>query len=158
MKIMQRVESLQPLSKEHKSVLMSCLLIRKGVDKQAPVDIITDFFLQCWNKEIVPHFEKEEAILIPLLEKYPKGKSLAATVLRDHDLIRNGVIHLNQKALNERLIKDLADQLEKHIRYEERIVFQEMQDFIPALELAKLHIVENGHSSICNTYPNHFWE
>ncbi|ULQ53897.1 hemerythrin domain-containing protein [Flavihumibacter fluvii] len=155
---MQRAEVLQPLSRQHKSSLMTCLLLRKGVIKHAPVAVMADFFLQCWNTEILPHFEQEEKILIPLLNKYPKGKALATTITRDHELIRNGVGHLKQEALNERLISNLADQLEQHIRFEERIVFQEMQEFITPEDLEQLHFMEKDHPAVCNNYPNKFWE
>jgi iron-sulfur cluster repair protein YtfE (RIC family) len=155
---MQRAEALQPLSRDHKSALMTCLLIRKGVSKHAPVAEMADFFLSCWHTEIAPHFAKEEEILIPILNNYPQGKLFAETILRDHELIRTGVVHLGHHALNERLLDDLAKQLEQHIRYEERLVFQEIQQFIPASELAKIHFLENAHPAVCNNYPNHFWE
>lgn len=155
---MQRAEALQPLSRDHKSGLMTCLLIRKGVSKHAPVAVMADFFLTCWRDEIEPHFSREEEILIPLLNKFPQGKLFAETILRDHELIRIGVVHLEHHALNERLLDDLANQLEQHIRYEERLVFQEMQSFIPSMELAKIHFIENDHHAVCNNYPNRFWE
>lgn len=155
---MQRAIALQPLSRDHKSLLMACLLIRKGLGKKAANEVIVDFFLQCWYKEIVPHFEEEEAALVPLLVKYPAGKEFAAAILRDHELLRTSVTHLDQDALNERLIANLADQLEQHIRFEERIVFQQMQEFIPEEILNQLIFPENTQPAICNNYPNHFWE
>lgn len=155
---MQRSIALQPLSRDHKSLLMACLLIQKGLGKKAAIEVIVDFFLQCWYKEIVPHLEEEEKVLIPLLVKYPVGKDFAAAILGDHELLRTSVTHLNQDALNERLMANLADQLEQHIRFEERIVFQQMQEFIPDEILNQLIFPENNHPAICNNYPNHFWE
>ena len=152
------MESLQPLSRQHKSALMACLLIRKGISKQAKVEDMVSFLQQCWIQEILPHFEQEEALLIPLLKKYPKGKIYADTILRDHELFRIGMIHLQQDHLQERLLQDLAEQLEHHIRFEERIVFQEMQNFIPPAELEQLILKEHDQPSICNNYPQRFWE
>lgn len=155
---MQRADVLQPLSRQHKAALMTCLLIRKGISKQASVAVMTDFFLQCWAKDLAPHFKEEEEQIIPLLRKHEAGNPLADTILRDHDLIRTAITHLSQAHVNERLLEDLADQLEQHVRYEERIVFQSMQEFIPAQQLQQLNIHEDDHQPVCNLYPNHFWE
>ncbi|MBC6489425.1 hemerythrin domain-containing protein [Flavihumibacter stibioxidans] len=155
---MQRADVLQPLSRQHKAALMTCLLIRKGISKQASVAVMTDFFLQCWEKDLAPHFKEEEEQIIPLLQKHEAGKPLADTILRDHDLIRTAITHLSQAHVNERLLEDLADQLEQHVRYEERIVFQSMQEFIPAQQLLQLKIHEDDHQPVCNLYSNHFWE
>lgn len=155
---MQRADALQPLSRQHKTGLMTCLLLRKGVQKHAPLQVMADFLQKSWTTDILPHFEQEERSLVPLLDKYPQGKGFASTILRDHELLRNAIVHIAQDNLDERLFNALADQLEQHIRYEERIVFQEMQGFVPAEELARLQFPEDQHPSVCNTYPNHFWE
>ena len=155
---MHRADVLQPLSRQHKAALMTCLLIRKGISKQASVEVMTDFFLQCWNRDLAPHFREEEEQLLPLLRKFEAGKNLADTIQRDHELIRTAMTHLSQAHVNERLLEDMADQLEQHVRYEERIVFQAMQEFIPARQLQQLLFHENDHQPVCNIYPNHFWE
>ncbi|HEY0751211.1 MAG TPA: hemerythrin domain-containing protein [Chitinophagaceae bacterium] len=155
---MQRAEALQPLSRQHKSALMACLLIRKGISKQAPLSVITDFLLKTWEEDIQPHFVEEETKLLPLLNQYPEGKQYGDTILRDHDLIRTGINHLRQEGVNYRLLGDLADQIDQHVRYEERIVFQEMQSFLTTSELSKLNFEEENHNPVCNRYPDHFWE
>lgn len=155
---MQRAESLQPLSRQHKSALMTCLLVRKGISKQASVAVISDFLLQSWKTDIRPHFEEEEQKLLPVLNRHPQGTAMAATIDRDHQLLRNAFIRLEQTGVTQSLLAAIADQLEQHVRYEERIVFQQMQDFLPAAEIARLQFHDDQHSPICNTYPNHFWE
>jgi iron-sulfur cluster repair protein YtfE (RIC family) len=155
---MQRVESLQPLSRQHKTALMTCLLIRKGLSRQAPVAVMADFFLHSWEKEIAPHMAEEEKKLIPLLNQFEQGKPFASTILRDHDLIRNSMEHLRMENVNTRLLADLADMVEQHVRYEERIVFQSLQSFIPPRSLAKISIDENNQHPVCKNYPVHFWE
>jgi iron-sulfur cluster repair protein YtfE (RIC family) len=155
---MHRAESLQPLSRQHKAALMTCLLIRKGVSRQAPVAVMTDFFLHSWEKEIAPHMVEEENKLIPLLNQFDQGKPFAQTILRDHELIRNSMEHLRMENVNTRLLADLADMLEQHVRYEERIVFQSMQKFIPPRSLAAISINENHQQPVCDNYPVHFWE
>ncbi len=137
---------------------MTCLLVRKGLSRQAPLATVIDFFRQSWAQDILPHMVAEEATIVPLLQSSPSGKPFADTILRDHELLRNSVAHLQMEGNHERLLSNLADLLEKHIRYEERIVFQEMQSFIPANKLAQLHIEENQTEPVCNSYPVHFWE
>ncbi len=155
---MQRAESLQPLSRQHKSALMTCLLIRKGVSKQAPVAVMTEFLLQCWNKELKDHFGQEETQLLPLLKTTPEGTAYAAAILRDHELWRTAMTHLEQANITHRLLGDLADQLEQHVRYEERIVFPYLEQSVPAASLNQLHLTEDGGVSVCNSFPTKFWE
>lgn len=155
---MQRAVSLQPLSRQHKSALMTCLLIRKGVSKQASLTVMTDFLLQCWKQELKPHFEQEEKSLIPLLNSYPEGKSFATIILRDHELWRTAMTHLEQANITYRLLGDLADQLEQHVRYEERIVFPSLESTLTPAQLSQLHLEEDHQSAVCNTYPVKFWE
>jgi len=155
---MQRAESLQPLSRQHKSALMTCLLIRKGVSKQASVSVMTDFLLQCWRQELKDHFEQEEKFLLPLLKSYPEGSTYAQAILRDHELWRTAMTHLEQANVTHRLLGDLADQLEQHVRYEERIVFPSIETKISPQQLSQLHLNEDETASICNTYPVKFWE
>jgi iron-sulfur cluster repair protein YtfE (RIC family) len=155
---MQRATVLQPLSRQHKTMLMTCLLLRKGSQKKSPVQVMVDFFLKSWEADMLPHFEQEEKILVPLLNKFTAGKSYAAAILRDHELLRNAVEHLHQQAHQGRLLEAIAEQLNQHIRYEERIVFQDMNAFVPARDLQQLVFQEQLHTAVCSSYPNHFWE
>lgn len=155
---MQRAESLQPLSRQHKSALMTCLLIRKGIGKQASVDMMADFLRKSWSTDIQPHFAEEEQHLLPVLNRYEDARPMAATILRDHELLRQAFAHLDQQGLSASLLAAIADQLEQHVRYEERIVFQRMQELLSPEELARLQFHDDQHTPICNTYPNHFWE
>jgi iron-sulfur cluster repair protein YtfE (RIC family) len=156
--IMERAKVLQPLSRQHKTMLMTCLLIRKGLQKNSPVQVMVNFFLESWKADMLPHFEQEEKILVPLLNKFTAGKTYAAAILRDHELLNSAVEHLHQEAHQGRLLKAIAEQLNQHIRYEERIVFQEMTAFVPTLDLQQLVFQEQLHTAVCSSYPNHFWE
>ncbi len=155
---MQRAVSLQPLSRQHKSALMTCLLIRKGVSKQASISVMSDFLLKCWQVEIKPHFEQEESSLIPALRTYPEGKNFADAILRDHELWRTAMTHLEQANVTHRLLGDLADQLEQHVRFEERIVFPSLESSLSPEQLSQLKLEEDDHTALCNTYPVKFWE
>lgn len=155
---MQRAENLQPLSRQHKSALMACLLIRKGVSKQASVSVMSDFLLRCWNEEVEAHFQQEEKEILPLLKTYPEGQTLAIAIERDHELWRTAMTHLQQANITHRLLEDLANQLEQHIRFEERIVFPSMEAHLSPEQLKGLALDEENKTPVCNTYPTKFWE
>lgn len=155
---MQRAVPLQPLSRQHKSALMTCLLIRKGVSKQASVKDMSEFLVRVWKEELSAHFDQEEKVLLPLLRTSPEGGQYANAIERDHDLWRSAMPHLEQANLNSRLIGNLADQLEQHIRFEERIVFPFLETTVDAAKLASLQLTEPRKDALCNTYPKKFWE
>ncbi|ULQ57539.1 hemerythrin domain-containing protein [Flavihumibacter rivuli] len=155
---MQRAQSLQPLSRQHKGALMACLLIKKGVSKQAPVAVMKDFLLQTWEMDIAPHMQEEEHTLIPFMKSYNDQQPLADAILRDHELLRLGFAHLRQEGVSVGLIESLANLLEQHIRFEERTVFQSLQSHLNEEQLNKLQFHEPTGTPVCNSFPNHFWE
>ena len=66
--------------------------------------------------------------------------------------------HLDQANVTYRLLGDLADQLEQHVRFEERIVFPSLETNLSEDQLKQLQLQDDQHSAICNTYPVKFWE
>ena len=63
---MQRNKNLQPLSRQHHNGLLMVLLLSKGVRKQANIQVMADFILDAWQKELQQHFKMEEEFLFRL--------------------------------------------------------------------------------------------
>ena len=60
------------------------MLLTKGMKKNASPDLMRDFISRGWRDELKEHFEMEESVLIPALEKTLQ--------------VLNGFINYNQKA------------------------------------------------------------
>ncbi|TVZ27536.1 hemerythrin HHE cation binding domain-containing protein [Gillisia sp. Hel_I_86] len=150
-KPIKRHEALKPLSRQHHFGLLFSWKIRKGFAENISVDrlkIYADwFFLQ----EIKPHFKLEEDYIFPILgAEHP----LIERALKEHRHI-------------ERLFRDredpqnslslLEEELEAHIRFEERVLFTEIQEMATKEELTKIDEIHFDAGSK-EEYADPFWE
>jgi hemerythrin-like domain-containing protein len=73
----------------------------------------------------VRHFRAEEEALFPLLRSAaPESEAMIDELLRDHEKIRQAIPQLENGTSLAKLIFDLGDLLERHIRKEERELFR----------------------------------
>ena len=129
---LKRHPALKPLSKDHHHGLLLCWKIREGRKKQISDERIkayTDYF---FKSQLVPHFQFEEEELFVLLgDDHPMIKRAK----REHILLEN---LFNEKTNIERSLSEIEKQLEKHIRFEERVLFSEIQQETPEEKLEAL--------------------
>ena len=79
-----------------------------------------DFFAQ----NLVPHFQAEEEILFPLIRaRAAESHSLIDELLKDHEQLRKWEGCLEEDKGPAKVLFDLGDLLERHIRREEREFF-----------------------------------
>ena len=119
-----------PLSNDHHHGLALALRCRRqalGQIKpmgaqglQERVKEYRDFFAQ----NLVPHFQAEEEILFPLIRARAAGShSLIDELLKDHEQLRKWEGCLEEDKGLAKVLFDLGDLLERHIRREEREFF-----------------------------------
>lgn len=154
---MKRDLTLQPFSHQHHNALMGCLLIRKGIDKKADKKILKDFMLNWWQEDLQKHMQSEEKVLLPYLSQHGFNKSYLNVILRDHETIRLLSERLNVQEEGYRFYHIYADLVEQHIRFEERVVFRQIQEDFSEQQLAQLHPLP-GNNRKCSDYPVKFWE
>lgn len=156
---MKRDENLQPLSRQHHDELLSCLLIRKGVEKKANVTDLKGFTNLFWKDDLVHNIEKEENILLPFLVKHQFEESYINLLRNDHEIMKSLLERINTFDERHRIFSIFADIVEQHIRFEERFLFGKMQELISAEELEKLGLqLEDTNYRKCVDYPVKFWQ
>ena len=73
---------------------------------------------------LVAHFRAEEEVLFPYLREIaPENGTMIDELMRDHEQIRATASQLEAGVASAKLIFDLGDLLERHIRKEERDLF-----------------------------------
>ncbi|MBA3531054.1 MAG: hemerythrin domain-containing protein [Ardenticatenales bacterium] len=138
---MKRHPALQPLSREHHSLLHHAREIRwavEGTPHASPVGEVIQAFLDDWYQVALAHFQEEEEILLPLATE----QALATRIRAEHEWLRHEVARLaqeveQQEAPYERA-RRIAQGLHDHIRFEERVFFQQLQALLPDAELLEL--------------------
>lgn len=148
---LKRVPELQPLSHDHHHGLQLCWKIRTGLAKQVEPKRIKKYTDWFFKTHLKPHFELEEKYIFTILDA-------------DNELIKQA---LNEHILLEKLfeetscfvenLKQISDELEAHIRFEERTLFSEIQKKATTEQLNKINEIHSGDIFIENT-DDFFWK
>ncbi len=97
-------------------------------------------FRDFWESDLKEHFRKEEEILFPLY--YNCIGRITETVMetvRQHVRIRSAVLNPAQQAEDQTAkLKEISVLLREHIRFEERVLFEEIQSGCPEHRLNEL--------------------
>jgi iron-sulfur cluster repair protein YtfE (RIC family) len=126
----KRHPSLLALSHDHHHGLALALRCRKqGLGQIKPMGSEglrqrAQEFLCFYASELESHFRAEEEILFSQMRtRVPDSLQLIDELVRDHETIRRAVPQLQGGTAQGKLIFDLGDLLERHIRREERELF-----------------------------------
>ena len=125
-----RHPTLIPLSHDHHHGLALALKCRKqSLGQIKPMGVeglkerareFRDFFMTNLSR----HFQAEEEVLFPLLRScVPESRTMIEELIADHERIRRAKVQLDSEVGLGKLIFDLGDLLERHIRREERELF-----------------------------------
>lgn len=132
---MKRHKSLVRLSKEHHDGLILAQMIKKDAPqyKGMPSDLYgkKEYTINFFENYLIKHFNDEENILM----KYLKGKDelidmLFEQMYKEHIEIKSLITKLKTNSNIKELLNDLGYILEKHIRMEERELFERIQQVI----------------------------
>ncbi len=146
---MKRHIALQPTSREHHYGLLLGWKIREGFKRGiAPerIKAYTDWF---WENHLKRHFEFEETHIFPVLGKEHKSIKRA---LREHSRLRRLFTSTKKLEQNLHLIEE---ELTGHIRFEERILFKEIESVASGEQLG---LIEKEHSKkMIDDWADEFW-
>lgn len=134
---MQRCPELLALSREHYRALKIALEAKKVAQGAVltPLAEAAGAVQVAMAAELEPHFQEEEAHLLPAMAAAGCA-DLVARTYEEHRLLREAVTALAEPTA-ERLLR-FADLLQAHVRFEERQLFEAAQARLPAGALAAL--------------------
>lgn len=129
---MKRHEKLIPYSRFHRQILFLALISKSNAPdvKGYPTEIQDkiDFALEFYKHELVSHFSEEKTKLFDQYRGRDNGiDQLIEDLLKEREEIKLLFQQLSQKR-EERILNELGDLLEKHVRKEERQFFQLLQE------------------------------
>jgi iron-sulfur cluster repair protein YtfE (RIC family) len=141
----KRHPSLVSLSHDHQHGLALALRCRKqalGQIKPIGAEGLRQRaleFLGLYATELNSHFRAEEEILFPQMRtRLPDSRQLIDELARDHETIRRAVPQLEVGTGLGKLIFDLGDLLERHIRREERELFPLFEQHAGEVDACKI--------------------
>jgi hemerythrin-like domain-containing protein len=147
-KPIKRSKAFVQFSKEHHYGLLLAWKIRQDLTKVIPADEISRYVLDFFRDDLKQHFTDEE--------KYIFSKLSAADPLRqraesEHRDIYNLIESIHQNSTDKRLLLQFADLLETHIRFEERTLFNHLQQQMSTEELEQLLLNTAGTETACRS-------
>ncbi|MBK5208360.1 MAG: hemerythrin domain-containing protein [Flavobacteriaceae bacterium] len=134
----KRHQALKEYSKDHHQALLLCWKIQVGFSKGISADRIKTYTNWFYENHILDHFQKEEKYMFPVLGN---ENELIIQALNEHKILLKlftGTIQI------ENSLKQIQTLLKDHIRFEERILFNEIQSAATPQELEK---IEQFHSN-----------
>ena len=128
---MLRDPSLVPLSRQHQHALALCVRIDRSLKSGAPdLENWQPEIEEHFRQEIRFHFEAEESILFPAAERYGVLSGLVTELRAEHNELRRHFALASARAMSGSDLREFVDLLPKHIRKEERDLFEELQSLL----------------------------
>lgn len=128
----KRNEALQPLSRDHHHGLLLCWKIRQGIKLNVEPERIKKYLDWFWVSYLKPHFEIEEQYVFPVLGN---ENELVKQALAEHRRLKR-LFETESDLLKS--ISLIEEELEKHIRFEERVLFNEIQTNVSSEQLLQI--------------------
>lgn len=154
-KPIKRSKYLVEFSKDHHTSLLFCWKIREGLKKNIALLRIIKYINFFWEKHLKEHFSEEEELLFNLVEDplCEQGKS-------EHLLLAEQLNWLNQDKKEAKGSYVLFEELlNKHIRFEERVLFPYLEKIlpVPVLDNALEQLLVKHITTYQDNYPDEFW-
>lgn len=148
-KPIKRSLALQGVSREHHHGLLLCWKIRTGFSKGISEERIKKYVDWFYTTHLIPHFELEENYIFPILgNNHEMTKKALSQHKRLHRLFTNTDTPSKSLSLIE-------EELEGHIRFEERVLFNEIQKIATEEQLriiSKIHTDEKFNDNTNDTF------
>lgn len=152
---MKRHPALIPLSRQHHDGLALGVFIKRGLGDGADpgeAERLRGKVLDAWNLELRGHFEVEESILFPAVRGAIPNPGTVDRLLAEHSEIRAMIASLAELEGDGLAagLRSLGELLTRHIRTEERALFEAVQASLGDGELAALgERIEQALPAMC---------
>jgi len=150
---LKRNDNLLKLSRDHHAGLLFCWKIRQGVKYHIETDRMIKYVKYFWIHHLSTHFREEEEFLFPPIKDAEVQKALD-----QHQKIKTFVDKVEVAGMEseDEILLELADTVDAHIRYEERVLFPHLQEQLSdeQLEMIGEQIVDEP---LTDNFEDQFW-
>jgi len=154
-KPIKRNESIVKLSRDHHFTLLFCWKIRMGIKNKTESSRMVQYVRYFWEAHMQPHFKEEEEILFA-----PLKDDMVKRALDEHVLITQSIVALSVLPPGNIIdkLKQFADLVDNHVRYEERQLFPHIENRLTAEQLEAIGLQLNIQvSTDKDNYGDEFW-
>ncbi|KIC95484.1 hemerythrin domain-containing protein [Flavihumibacter solisilvae] len=151
---MKRNENIVPLSRDHHDGLLFCWKIRQGIKYGVSIERIQAYVKYFWDNHLEQHFEEEETLLFAGLQDKLVNQAVA-----EHGKLKRLIDVVVSPAAHPAQLITLANTLDDHIRFEERVLFPHLEKVLSGDRLADLgkQLQQIHHTNEKENYTDEFW-
>src|SRR5436190_10916069 len=146
-KPIKRNPAIAVLSKDHHTALLLVWNIRRGLKNSIDPNFIGSYIIQFYEADLLIHFRDEEELLFVNLDT---ANPLRIQAEDEHKLIHALIAEMRKKPDDKELLERFATTLDGHIRFEERILFNHLQEIISPGRLSEIASALNAREISCN--------
>lgn len=150
MKPIKRNAAIVEFSKDHHFALLLVWKIREGLKKSIDPSRISRYTIHFYDTDLIYHFTDEETTLF---NKLPSDNPLRVRAETEHKNIRQLINELRTNPGEMNLLEQFSDVLEKYVRFEERELFNHLQEIISDEGLAEIALLSKSR----NHEPDEAW-
>src|SRR4030095_969335 len=134
-KPIKRHAAIVELSKDHHFALLLVWKIREGLRKSIEPARISKYVIHFYDTDLIQHFNQEEKFLF---SKLAANNELRLQAEDEHKQIKQLVNDLKLSSTDKSLLEKFANAIESHMRFEERKLFNHLQEKMSEDELAEV--------------------
>lgn len=151
-KSLKRHKALQPLSREHHHGLLLSWKLRTGFKKNIAIKRMKTYVDWFYEHHLTPHFEIEETHIFTILDE---ENELVKRALAEHRRLKR---LFNDDTNITKALGLIEEELEKHIRFEERVLFPEIQKAATEKQLKHIEEIHHPDGKFIDNLTDEFWK
>lgn len=142
---LKRHKALQPLSRDHHQGLVLAQILKKGAPQYkgmpSTIEGKKEYTVLFYSSDLIRHFKDEEEILFPIVKgRNSMVDNLINEIIDEHRKIENLISEIQNTDDFEKILNEFGILLEKHIRKEERELFNVIEKLLSENELSEIEI------------------
>jgi hemerythrin-like domain-containing protein len=155
-KPIKRHQAILKFSQEHHFGLLLVWKIREGLKKNIETERIALYTNFIFEKNLEQHFKEEESLLFTRIDD---KEPLKQRVIEEHQKIYLAIEDLKKGNHSTETLHNFADLLDKHIRFEERELFNYLQQHLSESQLSEIAAQHQSEKikDVDGQWADHFW-
>jgi len=151
----KRNQHISRLSKDHHFTLLFSWKIRQGLRNGVDIERIKKYVHYFWHHDMQSHFREEDEILFACLKDEKVQKAM-----EEHQQIKmqvGEVLKTLEKEEASGQLAILADTIDDHVRYEERVLFPHLEKNLTTFQLESIGGKLKKQPTLLDIYEDEFW-
>ena len=144
-KPIKRNKAFVTFSKDHHFSLLLAWKIRQDLENKVKAEHVCSYVLGFFNDNLQQHFKEEEELIFC---KLSTDDALRKQAEDEHKKIYLLIESIRQNTSNKEFLKEFANMLEAHVRFEERTLFNHLQEHMTPEELEEVFLIAKENNDI----------